>query len=72
MDTKIIEINEYNDSLKDIKTHLDEAFENINIRLVRLVVDLEEPSSEKVQKKIKKIFKYINDHGREAEAEYLR
>lgn len=71
MDTKIIELNEYCDSLKDVKEHLDEAFENINIKNVLIKVNHPEASKEGFQKRLKKIMKYCNEHDRYVEVEYL-
>lgn len=70
MDTKTIEINEYCDSLSDVKPHLDEAFENLSLREVQIKVSHSEANTEKFQKRLKKIMKYINAHGVNAEVEY--
>lgn len=69
-DVKHIEINEYNDSLKDVKPHLDEAFDNLSIREVRLFVDHPASKQEAFQKRLKKIMKYCTDHDRSVEVEY--
>lgn len=71
MDTKEFEINEYNDSLRDLKPHLDEAFEVLALETVILKVKHPEYNSEAFQKRLKKIMKYCNDHDRDVEVEYL-
>lgn len=70
MDTKIIDINEYCDSLKDIKPNLDEFFEDINIKTIQIVVSHPEDTSERFQKRLKKIIKYCISHDRNVEVEY--
>lgn len=71
MDTKIFEINEYCDSLKDLKPHLDQSFESLHLEKIILKVDHPESGSELFQKRLKKIMKYCTDLGREVEVEYV-
>lgn len=70
MDKKEYDINEYCDKLSDLKDLLDQDLENTNIELVILKVNHPEASTEKFQKRLKKIMKYINSHDCNVEVEY--
>ena len=70
MDTKDLELNEYCDRLQDVKHHLDESFQNINIRYIKIQVCHPEANTEMFQKRLKEIMKYCNSHDRDVEVDY--
>lgn len=69
-DTYQIEINEYCDSLRDLKPHIDQGCENLEVTRILIKVDHPEASTQAFQKRLKKIMKYCNDLDREVEVEY--